>query len=54
METALTQVAIQVPAVLVLGYVFIRVLTMVMDVQGRKIDRLADAVDTLTHEIRRP
>lgn len=43
MEEALIQAAIQVPSVVVLGYIFLRVLQMVLDVQGRKLDRLADA-----------
>jgi len=44
---AIIQVAIQVPALFIMGFVFLRILDKVLDVQGKKIDRLADAIEAL-------
>ena len=43
----IVQVAIQVPALALVSFVFLRVLQLVLDIQGKKIDRLSDAVDEL-------
>jgi len=43
LDDAIIQVAIQVPALFIVGYVFLRVLSLVLDVQGKKLERLADA-----------
>jgi len=52
METALLQVAIQVPAIIVLGYVFLQVLRMVMDVQGQKLDRMTVILEATTQTLK--
>ena len=52
MESALLQVAIQVPAIIVLGYVFLQVLRMVMDVQGQKLDRMTVILEATTQTLK--
>lgn len=47
MEEAIVQVAIQVPAIALVVFFSLRVLGMVLDIHGRKIDRLVDAVEKL-------
>jgi len=47
MEDAIVQIAVQVPAIALIVYFSIRALTLVLDTYGRKIDRLADAVEKL-------
>jgi hypothetical protein len=47
MEETLKQIAIQVPSIVVLSYVFLQVLKEVLNDQGRKIERLVDAVEKL-------
>ena len=44
---AITQIAIQVPALAILGLVFYKVLGKILDEQGKKLERLADAVAEL-------
>jgi len=44
---AILQVAIQVPALALVSFVFLRAFQMVLDTLGRKIDRLADAIEQL-------
>lgn len=43
MEQVVIQIAVQVPALFLLSFVFLRVFTLVLDTQGKKLDRLADA-----------
>jgi hypothetical protein len=45
MEQTILQIAVQVPALFIMGAVFLKVLGMVLDVQGKKLDRLADAIE---------
>ena len=45
MDTAIIQIAVQVPALAFVSIVFLRVLNLVLDIQGKKIDRLADAIE---------
>jgi len=52
MENAIVQIAVQVPAMAIMAYVCLKVLTMVMDVQGRKIERLVDAVEKAVEKLR--
>ena len=52
MEQALIQVAIQVPAILVIGYVFLRVLEMVMDERKTTLEKLISAIDSLKETLR--
>ena len=47
MEQVIVQVAIQVPALALVSFVFLRVLQLVLDIQGKKLDRLSDAIDEL-------
>ena len=52
MEDAVIQVAIQVPAILVLGYVFSSVLKTILNEQARRIDRMADTLEKLAEKIK--
>jgi hypothetical protein len=47
LEQWLPQVAVQIPGMLILAWVFLKVIDVLMDVYGKKIDRLADAVEKL-------
>jgi len=47
LEQVIVQVAIQVPALTLVSFVFLRVLQLVLDIQGKKLDRLSDAIDEL-------
>jgi len=47
LEQVIVQVAIQVPALALVSFVFLRVLQLVLDIQGKKLDRLSDAIDEL-------
>jgi hypothetical protein len=47
LEQWLPQVIVQVPGMLVLAWVFLRVIDLLMDIYGKKLDRLADAVEKL-------
>lgn len=50
MEQVIVQVAIQVPALALVVFFSGWVLRLVLDIQGRKIDRLSDAVEKLVNE----
>lgn len=47
MEEIVVQVAIQVPALALVSFVFLRLFERILDVQGKKLDRLTDALDEL-------
>ena len=47
MEQVILQIAVQVPALALVAFVFLRVLQLVLDVQGRKLERLADSIDRI-------
>ena len=47
MEQVILQIAVQVPALALVSFVFLRVLQLVLDIQGKKLDRLSDAIDEL-------
>lgn len=48
MEQVTIQVAVQVPALFLVSFVFLQVLKLVLNQQGAKIDKLADGVSDLT------
>lgn len=47
MEQVIVQIAIQVPALALVSFVFLRLFERILDMQGKKLDRLAEALDEL-------
>lgn len=56
MEDAILQVAIQVPAIAVLGYIFLKVLTMIMNMVGaqqkERDEKIVTALENVVNSMR--
>lgn len=48
----IAQIAVQVPALALLSFVFLSVLKLILNEQGRRIDKVAEALDKLATAIR--
>jgi len=51
-EQAILQVAVQVPGIIVIGYVFLKVLEMHMEERKTTLEKLVDAIDSLREAFR--
>ena len=56
MEESIKQIALQVPVTIagmgIIGYIFIQITKMLLDLHGKKLDRLADAFESLVAEVK--
>lgn len=50
-EDVILQIAVQVPALFIMGYFSLRVITLIMDNFGRKLDRAIDLFERGTKEM---
>lgn len=47
----LGQIVVQVPALALISFVFLRVLTIILNEQGRRIDKMADSLSKLSDSV---
>lgn len=51
MEQLLPQIAVQGFGMVIMGYVFLQIMKMVLDAQGKRTDRVVDALERLRDEV---
>ena len=56
MEESIKQIALQVPVTIagmgIIGYIFLQIVRMLLDLHGKKLDHIADALESLVAEVK--